>query len=148
MTIYILVIVEVKTCSSCNRLKDVNVFSGFKTCDACREKHRASHHRNYDKHKDKRNEQKREKRANESTYCPNCGQNVRDEHWEEHLNWFRHKGSELNLLYQDFQKNYFGSKFSKEEQEQARQEYHRKKKYIYDKLNEKYPNGKWIIQNE
>ena len=46
---------EEKTCSRCNRLKDVNMFNGFKQCNTCRENRKASHHRNYDKNKDRIN---------------------------------------------------------------------------------------------
>ena len=40
---------EVKTCSRCKRLKDVNMFGGFKQCNTCRENCMASHHRNFEK---------------------------------------------------------------------------------------------------
>ena len=90
--------------SRCKRLKDVNMFGGFKQCNTCRENRRASHHRNFEKNKHKTNEKAREKRENNSQYCPNCGQNVRLENWEEHFNWFRQRGSELNLLMKDYEK--------------------------------------------
>jgi Zn ribbon nucleic-acid-binding protein len=107
------------------------MFGGFKTCETCRDRKNAWNERNV-----------------HTTFCPNCGQNVQDKHWEEHLNRFRHKGSELNLLFKDYEKKMFGSNLSTEEREQAKQEFNRKKEGIYAKLNEQYPNGNWIIKNE
>ena len=124
---------EVKTCSRCNKVKDVNVFGGFKQCNTCRENGRVSNQKNCEKkNRDKFNEKAREKRANESRYCENCGQNVLHENWKEHSKWFRHKGSELNLLLKDCEKKMFGSKLSTEEKEQAKQEFNRKKEGISD----------------
>ena len=118
----------------------------IKTCKDCREKRRISAKIRYDKNKDKINENKREERAKQSQFCEGCNQNVRHENWDEHFFWVRHSGSELNLLLKDFNKNFFNSSKTNEERDAIRQEYHRKKREIYQKLQEQFPNSKkWRI---
>ena len=118
----------------------------YKTCKDCREKRRISAKIRYDKNKDKINEKKRDERAKQSQFCEGCNQNVRHENWDEHFFWVRHSGSELNLLLKDFNKNFFNSSKTNEERDAIRQEYHRKKKEIYQKLQEQFPNSKkWTI---
>ena len=99
----------------------------YKTCKDCREK-------------------RRDERAKQSRFCEGCNQNVRHENWDEHFFWVRHSGSELNLLLKDFNRNFFNSSKTNEERDAIRQEYHRKKKEIYQKLQEQFPNSKkWTI---
>ena len=52
---------EVKTCSRCNKVKDVNVFGGFKQCNTCRENGRVSNQKNREK-KTETNSMKRQER--------------------------------------------------------------------------------------
>ena len=118
----------------------------YKTCNDCREKSRVSAKIRYDKDKDKIHERKRDKRANQSQFCKGCNQNVRYENWDEHFFWVRHSGSELHLLLKDFNKNFFNSSKTNEERDAIRQDYHRKRKEIYQKLQEQFPNSKkWTL---
>ena len=119
---------EVKTCSRCNRTKDINMFEGFKQCLLCRESRRASHKNWYGKYKETINEKRREERANNSTYCELCDRRVKHENWDEHFFWVQHSGSELNLLLKNYEKHCISSKKSIEDKEEAKKEYYRKKK--------------------
>ena len=111
--------------------------------DTRRAKRRTTARQHYDKCEDEINAKRKEERAKNSTYCKECGQNVRLKNWDERFNWVRHTGSELNMLSKDFNKRFYDSKLSNEEREENRRGYYNKKRDIYKRLSEIYPNSKW-----
>ena len=135
---------ETQVCSRCNTIKHKQEFEGYKQCKSCRASRREYQQNNKHITNPIKNARQKEIRASKSTFCEACNQKVLNVNWEEHFHWVRHKGSELHLLRDWFDKNFFKGKKTLEEMEEMRKDYYKRKQEIYDKLSEQFPNSsKW-----